>query len=52
MFSCSNDTTIKIWGLADCFHDVNLNDKQAPLFKSTATLNDENDYVRAFAYSE
>lgn len=52
MFSCSNDTTIKIWNLSKCFDDSGKENAPAKSIKSLATLNEENDYIRAFAFSE
>jgi WD40 repeat protein len=49
VFSCSNDTTIKLWDISKVYdkqfsHDVlNMN--------SISTLNDDADYIRAIDFS-
>ena len=47
VFSCSNDTTIKIWNLTPVYEQSD----HALHVKPIATLHDDSDYVRAIAYS-
>ena len=44
VFSCSNDTTIKLWSLDGI-------DKQQKNIGSKVNLNEDYDYVHAIAYS-
>jgi len=50
VFSCSNDTTIKIWSLRKGF-DNPLSIQKPKRIRSIVTLNDDIDYIRAFDYS-
>lgn len=49
VFSCSNDTTIKIWSLSNLYED--LSPSKVQTIKAFHTLNEESDYVRAIDYS-
>lgn len=48
MFSCSNDTTIKVWSLKDAMESDSPNTERV---KSIWTLNDDTDYVNQIDYS-
>ncbi|CDW87994.1 UNKNOWN [Stylonychia lemnae] len=50
VFSCSNDTTIKIWSLRKFYRQLNDIQTQARM-RSVVSLNDDIDYIRAIDYS-
>lgn len=50
VFSCSNDTTIKLWSLKNVY-EQGAEDNFVNNLSSLVTLNDDSDYVRAIDYS-
>ncbi len=50
MFSCSNDTTVKLWSLRSVY-EQGVEDRFVSNLSSLVTLNDDSDYVRAIDYS-
>lgn len=54
VFSCSNDTTIKLWSLAgigEAYSSGKGRSEDAKTFRSRYTFNEDYDYVRGMAYS-
>jgi len=53
VFSCSNDTTIKLWQLNKVYYQEyrQENENQAVSIQSLLTLNEDFDYVRAIDFS-
>lgn len=50
VFSCSNDTTIKLWSLSKTYNTLK-DDNEIRKINSISTLNDDIDYVRAIDFS-
>lgn len=51
VFSCSHDTTIKMWKLENEFLKDSGRDQHSKTLRSMHTLNDDSDYVKSIAYS-
>ena len=49
VFSCSNDTTIKLWSLKEVYDDPY--NEMVKNLRSTFTLDEDYDYVRCIDYS-
>ena len=50
VFSCSNDTTIKLWSVKGIY-EQGVEDDYVSKIGAMVTLNDDSDYIRAIDYS-